>query len=816
MSIEDQGGPPLLSLGLLSGTTLAYEVLLTRLYAIIQWHHYAYMIISLALLGYGASGSFLTLATQRWRLEYAPAYTGNALAGALSMVGCFWLAQRVAFNPLELPWDPRQLGGLLAIYLLLAIPFFFVANCIGLSMLYCRPRLHQVYAADLAGAGLGAAAVTGVLFLATPGRTVSLLAATGLAAAAVGELELRPASRRGALLLAVGAALLAVAPGLGLRPAPYKGLSQALEVSGAHRLAQRSSPLGLIDVVASPRVPFRYAPGLSLSSPAEPPAQLGVYTDAGGFTPITRFDGRRESLAYLDYQSAALPYHLLHAPRILVLGAGGGTEVLRALYHRAARIDAVELNRQIADLVRERFNDFAGGLYHLPQVHLHIREARAFLAATRARYDLIQVPPLDDYGTSSAGLGALGEDRLYTVEALRAYLRHLRPGGILALGRWVKLPPRDTLKLVATARRAMAAEGTAEPARHLVLVRSWRTSTLLVLARPVTAADITTLRGFCRKRSFDLAYYPGIGAGEVNRYNLLDAPHFYEGAVALLGAGAERFLAGYKFDIRPATDDRPYFFQFFRWSALPEMLRLRGGGGLPLVEWGYPVLVATLVQALLASLLLIVLPLWLGRRGTERPLDAPSRLAVLVYFAALGLGFMFLEIALLQRMSLFLTHPLYALALVLATFLTGAGLGSQAAGRLGARFGTGATLGAAVAAITAVTVLYAGALPWLAERAAGLTAGLKVLLAIPLIGTLAVGLGMPFPLGLSALGERAPGWVPWAWAINGCASVVGAVLAALLAIHLGFTALLLGALLPYWAAALSGARLLRPGVQRPR
>ena len=364
----------------------------------------------------------------------------------------------------------------------------------------------------------------------------------------------------------------------------------------------------MLTVVESPRVPFRYAPGLSLNAPAEPPPQLGVFVDGDGPSALVRYDGRQEPLAYLDYLTSALPYHLLARPRVLVLGAGAGADVLQAIALGARAVDAVELDPLVIDLVQRQFGDYSGRPYSLPGVRVHIGEARGFVARHQERFDLIEVALLDAFAASSAGLYALSESYLYTIEGMAAYLDRLEPGGMLAITRWVSLPPRDVLKLFATATVALERRGVAEPGRRLALIRSWKTATLIVKNGAFTAGEVASLEAFCRARSFDADYYPGIAQDHANQYNILDDSYFYDGAMALLGPDRKAFVDHYKFVIAPATDDRPHFFHFFRWSTLPELLALKEQGGLPLFEWGYPVLIATLLQAIIASLMLVVVP----------------------------------------------------------------------------------------------------------------------------------------------------------------------------------------------------------------
>jgi hypothetical protein len=436
-----------------------------------------------------------------------------------------------------------------------------------------------------------------------------------------------------------------------------------------------------------------------------------------------------------------------------------------------------------------------------------VAEARGFVAASGQRWDLIHVALLDSFSASSAGLYALSENYLYTVQALRDDLRHLEPGGLLAITRWVALPPRDALKLFAAAVAALESSGVADPASRLALVRSWQTSTLLVKNGAFSSEDITAIKAFCAERSFDVAFYPGMKPEEANRHNVVAPPDVFDGATALLGPGRDEFLRSYKFHIAPATDDKPHFFHFFKWRSLPELLSLKEQGGLPLLEWGYPVLVATLAQAVFASLLLIAAPAawvtWVGaRKHGGMPLGG-SRRRVLVYFAAIGFGFMFIEIAFIQKFVLFLSHPLYAVAVVLFAFLLFAGIGSAASKRLHDRRAPVVRHAeAAVAgAIALSAALCLGLLAWLFESAAALPDSARIVISAALIAPLAFFMGMPFPMGLARVEAADARLVPWAWAINGCASVTGAVLATLLAIHIGFTAVVVAALVLYAAAA---------------
>lgn len=803
---------------LVSSAALAYEILLLRVLSIVQWHHFAYMIISIALLGYGASGTFIAIARRWLEPRFETAFTLSALLFGLGMMAAFIAGQRVPFNALEIVWDERQLVYLCLIYLVYFVPFFFAGLCVGLAFTFRRDFVNRIYFFDLAGAGIGAICIIGLLFLLSPQNVLIGLAIVALLASMLMTAKLPFRVPLLAVEVAIALAMLFAVPQglLEMRMSPYKSLSQLLQVVGSRPLKSASSPLGLVNVVESPRIPLRHAPGLSINARFDVPEQLAVFTDGDGMSAITRFDGNPDTLSYMADMTAALPYAVLDSPHVLVLGAGTGGDVLMALALGAKRIDAVELNPQITKLVREDFSDFAGYLYQDARVSVHTAEARGFVIRSEQQYDLVQVAMLDSFVASGSGVYALNENYLYTVEAFQDYLAHLQSGGMLSVTRWLNVPPRDNLKLVATAIQALRNAGVADPGRQLAVVRAWNTGTLLVKHGAFSSVEISAIREFARSHSFDTAWYPGMPSNDANRFNILDAPFLYDGISALLSDEASDFTNRYKFDIQPATDDKPYFFHFFKWSALREILSLRQRGGAGLIEWGYLVLVATLIQAAIAGAALILFPLSQIERSWPRGI-AP---VMGCYFFVLGLAFLFIEIAFIQKFILFLSHPLYAVAVVLSGFLVFAGLGSAFSVRMASRIELHkwSPVTVAVAGIVVLALSYVALLPLLFDSFIGLTDGPRMTVSIMLIAPLAFCMGMPFPLGLKRLAERAPDFIPWAWGINGFASVISAVLATLLAIELGFTVVIYLALLIYAGAVAMfnwGAWAKRPEMTPP-
>lgn len=793
--------PPLFSLGLLSASLLTYEISLMHLFAIIQYHHFAYMIISLALLGYGSSGTFLAIFQERLRGSYQGFYLGCvALFSATALIS-FLLAQAVPFNGLELFWDIRQTFYLGLLFLLLFLPFFFGAAAIGMTLAVYRQWVPVIYGADLLGAGTGSLLILLFLWQLMPDSLLIVISGMGLIAGAVALVELS-VSRVGIKacgLLGLLFLLVFIGRNCPLQPTPYKPLQQHLRIAGTQVVVERASPLGLLQVLESERTPLRYAPGMSLVAGREPPEQKGIFINGDGLSVITRMPGRIEQLDYLQQMTSALPYYLNKPENLLILGIGGGQDILQARVHRPGKITAVELNPQLVDLLADEYAGYSGKL--LLDTKVHIGDMRGFIKKTRDRFDLIQVALVDSFFPSASGLYALRENYLYTVEAIRDYIAHLSPEGYLAITRWVKNPPRDSLKLLATAKEALQQLGVEDADRHLALIRGWQTSTLIVKGSEFNPAEIGKIQEFCRARAFDIVYSFATGEDQANRYNIMPDATFSQAARAIVGRDSADFIARYKYNLQPASDDQPYFHHFFKWSALHEFFQLRESGGAALLESGYLILLTVLVVAVVLSLLLILAPLALLRNPQHRAGERILRLQVVAYFFLVGVAFLLIEIACIQKCVLFLDHPVYAVSTVIATFLVFGGLGSLAAQRRASHPAPERLVRWAIAGIAAICLGYLLLLGKVFTLAGDLCLPGRIVVAATVLGPLAFLMGMPFPLALSHLAGRAAHLVPWAWGINGCGSVISSMLATLLAIHFGFNVVLVTAMLFYLAVA---------------
>lgn len=814
----------LVSIFLISSSLIAYEIVLMRLLSIGQWHHFAHMIISLALLGFGASGSVIAITQHRLMRRFHAVYTVSGLMYAVSLVCCFVLNQYVPFNPFMVVWHPNQLLFLMARYLILAVPFFFGAACIGMALLQFNREVSRLYFFDLLGSGIGALGSILVMYVVSPVQSLIVVSTIGFCGVMIANVRSRWKPLSLMLVIIVGfIGYFAVNP-IEIKVSPYKGLSGTLNFPDTEILSNRHSPIGTLHVARSNSI--RAAPGLSIRSEHSIPPQLGLFTDADAMTAITHFGGNLSELAFLDDTISAVAYHLVDKPHVLVLGAGGGSDVLNALYHNATSVDAVELNPQIVDLMVHQYRDFSGQIFGSPPsypVNVHIAEARGFVQSTREKYDLIQIAMLDSVGAAASGTHSLNENYLYTVEAIEEFVQHLTPDGILSITRWLKSPPRDMIKLFATAVEALEQIDGAVPANQLALIREWRTGTLLIKKQQFKPFEKEAIRDFCQRRSFDLAYYPQMVESEANRYNQLPEPIYFTAAQAIMFGNREQFYKDYPFQVRPATDDRPYFSQFLRLGMLAQIIHTIGRNAIPFIEWGYLLLIAILIQAVGAGLILIFLPLlFLPKRpmflttcdNCSASSNQASRLStgkqgtakwrVCSYFLSLGIGFMLIEMAFIQKFLLLLSYPTYAVAVVLCAFLVFAGLGSFYSPRvsqISQKFRAHIVIPLVIIILSLIAFAYLLLLTPIFDHFIASPDPLKIAVSVALIAPLAFFMGMPFPLGIEQLRTNQPHLIAWAWGINGFASVVGAILAVCLAIALGFNAVILIAIAVYVAGA---------------
>lgn len=785
-----------------AGVTLAAQVLVHRLVAVRLLNNFAFLIISLTMLGFGLSGVLLSTRLLPRALERR----GDWLTGAAAGLALSLLAATAVFCQLDPPPGYATLGALdaegyalmAARALLFALPF--TACGVILGVLLSAPDLsaRRTYAADLAGSAVGALAVVPLISIVGVERTLVLSCAVLLIVAAV----LAPPASRVVRGLAVVAGLVIV--GCGVAPERvFVTRYGRLTMIGI--LESLGPPYGIEhtqwDAVArielsrmpppSPvgsSYPSLFGPNPALHSRMERMLTQNNY----GYTIAPRYDGTRESLAGLEetIYSAAYAVGAAPRPRAFVIGVGGGTDVLTALAFDCSEVVAAEVNGATVDILQRYDPAYFGPWVRDPRVKLSNAEGRSHLAAQEGTFDIIQLSGVDSYAGTAAAAHVFSESYLYTLDAFELYLSKLSERGVLNCARMEHSPPREMLRALVTAFVALRRMGIGRPADHVRMVRDVHKTfaALLVKRAPFTPEEDRRLAAWARpSRYLELSLAPGVVSG--------NPAHSSDPAIVFASLGApplERsFVAMYPYDIEPVTDDRPFFFCFSRWrDARP------WGDGRVLAVMQESVL-ALCAGLLVAAVLGIGLPLKLLLGREQRP---PGVWRFAAYFVALGLGFMAVEVALIQKLGLFLGHPNLALSVVLATLLLASGAGALASEAIV----RAVRLPVVVAGLLiAALALVREALVHAGPSFAAASLGARIVLAVALIAPAGVLLGVFMPHGLERLKRVAPAYVPWAWGVNGVASVLGPVLAVGLSITWGMDALLVTAVPIYLLAAIA-------------
>jgi hypothetical protein len=782
-----------LALCLVSAAAIGLELALMRTLALRWWHHLASLAVGVALLGFGASGTALSLARSRITGLETTLLAACALAFAAAIPIAHRAASHVPLNVHYLSWNLGQAGYVLALEMILFIPFLLAGGAIGVALTDRPDRIAGHYAANLMGSGLGGIAAVLLMHELSPDGLIGSMTLVAL----LGGAAALPWRRSGPSGVALAASSILSAAAWAIPPGPdvseYKTLPQALAAPGSRTIYQAEGPLGRIDVVEGPAL--HQAPGLGLRWTSPLPAQTLLIVDGDSSSPVYACT-KRTDWAFMDHTTKAAPYHLLEHSAVLVVGAGGGSDMGLALYHETSRIVALETNPQVIAAMTGPLAGRGGAIYAAPCVRVVLAEARGFLAGSRETFDVIQLPESAAFNSAEAGLHAAQESYLHTVEAYGAMLDRLSEGGALCITQWAQTPPRAALRTLDAMAEALRRRG-AQPSLHLAMIRNWATASAIAFRRPIGPDKTARLRAFCAGRGFDLCTLPDLRPDEVNRFHLLDRPYYYEGALALLGPRRDAFLAEYPFHIEAATDDRPYFFHFFRWRSLPMPREQLGHRLRAFLESGHLLLIVTLLQTVALSAMLIVLPLAPRIAGLRA---ARNKAVVLGYFLAIGVGFMLLEMNFLQKLILYLAHPVYTAAVVFSSFLVFGGAGSLLSGRCRIHPRSAAvTAGLIVASAAAASFLLLDG--WL-SLTQGASIGIRFLVASATIAPLAMAMGHLLPCGLRAIGTTESALVPWAWAVNGFGSVTATMAAPLLAMQAGFSRVALAAAACYALAAL--------------
>lgn len=811
----------------LAAAALLLESTLVRFLAVAQYYHFAFLVVSLALLGFGASGSILAL-FPRFYSPVKTAFKNNRdlseqilpIAGigfAFSVGLAYLVVNFIPFDSYSIAWERRQLLFFVLYFLVLTLPFLFTGLGVGAALAASVGRSHVIYAANLLGSGVGTILALGALWLAgVPGAM--------LASALVGILAAYPVisgrwQKWGRLI--TGATILIVitvfgsititnldnrSP-IGMTVSPYKGLAQAWRYPGSETIFKRWNAISRIDVIADAGT--RMLPGLSYTYKGALPFQFGISIDADSLQPISLI--RPDEFEAASFMAEAIAFELRPDAQVLLLEPGGGLGVLQALSGGANEIMAVISNPLVRQAVKTTTP--RTDIYAQPGVRTVHETPRVYLQKDSTVFDVVFYPLTDTFRPVTSGAYSLSETYDLTVEAFEDMLARLGPDGILVLTRWLQVPPSESVRLIATIATALEQRSSVRPVDAILAYRGIQTMTVLVKPDGWHSSELLQVREFTKNRRYDLVWAPDILPEETNRYNILPESSYYLIVRDILVTEDRAgYYANFPYSIFPPTDDHPFFFHFFKWEQTPELLATLGKTWQPFGGSGYFVLMALLVVVSLFSLVLILIPVVYLRYLHRRALNIETRKEnshnlkikrwqILAYFGLLGLAFLFVEIPLIQRSILLLGHPIYAFSIVVLALLTFSGLGSLMVRSHWLPKKWVFIILVVLALLTPIIfqLLTIGALSW--------PFVLRVLIVVFSLAPLSILMGMPFPMGLIWL-ENLKCWagneylVPWAWAINGCTSVISAVLAAILALSYGFTVVFIAGASAYTLAGL--------------
>jgi hypothetical protein len=706
---------------LLSFSVLLLELLLTRIFSVVMFHHLSFVAVSLAMTGLGFGGLLVNLVSGRFRADNVASATSRwTIVFAIGTIG----AGAVAFHmPIGMETSAENWLKVLTVLGFCLVPFT-AGGIIIAHLLSCHAQQsNRLYCYDLVGAGFACLAFIPMTnWLGAP----TALLFTGAVATVAGFILAGPAlSRERALCLTIFAVIVCTASANLVFE--FYDIKYTHGVRQGEALERQWNSFSRVEVAGAPqdlrqlRTPVSF--GYSNTIQGKPARELYLTYDAGALTQIVGFRGDLAEVDYLHYDVAAAAYHTRLQGHVLIIGAGGGRDVLTALSAGAQDITGVEINGLTIDLLRGPFKDFVGGLYsNYPRVSIVHDDGRSYLRSGQRKYDLIQASLVDTWAASAAGAFALVENSLYTVDAFSDYMSRLAPQGMLSFSRWYREMPEEVLRVVVLGKEALRQRGVEDATGNLAVIRTRSEltrvpslATILFKLAPFDAGECDRLLEWANRMQFSVEYLPPTCGRRSNNPVI----------AAVLGPQSEQPLV------------------FARWTRRREA-KLSPGAALPT----------------------------LGRA-----------IGWAVYFACLGLGFMAIEIVLIQRFNLHLGNPVYALSVVMFTMLLSSGLGSHVAGR----FRTVLTLPVVLTLVLGVLVIYGFALPRIIHLTLGASTAQRIVVAVVTIGPIAFVMGMPFPTGMRLAAQESRSLVSWAWEINGGASVFGSVLTVLISMSFGFS-----------------------------
>ncbi len=780
------------ALALLSSGIIAFQLALMQILSISQWSHFAYMVISVAMLGFGASGTALAILKKQLikRIEYLLPALFIITGISIALIMLFGTRIFGGFDSYLIFLEKGHYYKLALSYTAIFVPFFTGALAIGLIYTHYVSKIGKLYFADLLGSGTGGAVALFLLWIFAPEKLPYAIALFPIVAGAILFKKRYLMFNLSLLTLSLLVLLAGFISGPEVPMSQYKSLSRAMLLPGAEIKEIRNTPYGQLKHLQAEAL--RYAPGLSLTYTSTVPVQEALYINGNWFGPLVNFDANSTG-HFLNFATNELPFVISNPKTVLVPEAGTGLYASHALSHGAEKIYAVESNGAAIEKIKERSD------IPLNRINFINKDSRSYIISSRSSYDLIILPVIESFGGSS-GINAIKEQYLFTLESFGNMYQMLTPAGIIAVTVWMDTPARNTLKMLATLVQTAEDIAGVNPADHIMALRSWGTVTYILKKEAITREDIDKMLAFCRLRNFDPLLYPGIKEEEKARYNFLHDNSFFAHTGQIMSPQREELYNSYDYQIAPATDRKPFFSQFLKVGRLSRMREIFGSSSVPFLEVGYLIVLLTLAQISIAALLFIIAPLFfIGFRGKGRGFT-------IFHFSGIGIGFMFVEIVLIQKFTLFFGHPIYAATAVLSGLLIFSGVGARFYDRV---IKTPAHFTYAVSCIIVLIVFFSFFLTPILLLTISAPLVVKGLISIILTAPLSFLMGIPFPYGLKKLSLINDNLIPWAWGINGSLSVVSTALATIIAVEAGFHIVMTVAAIAYFLVIPSNIKINR-------
>ena len=793
----------LTSVFLVSLSTLAFEVLLTRVFSIGQWNHLSFMVISIALFGFAASGTLLSLTNGRKKAqtELTPSQTSPSIIICLysiSAILSFLALNHMPLDYFRLPVETEQSLYLLAAFALLALPFFFSGLIISTAYMKAPEKTGLIYFSTMSGSACGAILPVPLLSLLGEGQLIIassviplvpqvflILKAPKINCYPNSSLRCKKIAASCLTLVAFLTASFLLyftdVSALQVKPSPYKGISQILQFPKSYIIETTNSIRGRNDRLETPYV--RFAPGLSLKYLDNLPRQHPVFTD--GDNQIVLYDiTDKSNVGFAKYMLSYSGYHLNRRPQnALLIGHGGGSAIPCAVASGVPQITIIEQNPYIAKILRQH--------YHLNVIN---QNPRAFLAQSENQYDIIHI---ENWGASIPGAAALNQDHLLTIDAFEEYLKHLTLEGVIVISRKLLLPPSDSLRIWATAFEALKRSGVKNPDMHLAMLRNWDTFTLLI-SKPVVNTRVVV--DFANDLNFDVVFLRNNSKDAVNKHNVFDEPYHFQKvnqlAVAYNSGKENIFFRTYLLDVAPQSDRRPFPGRYLKWPKLKLLYQSLGSRLYTLLMSGEIVIGIVFIEAVFLTVFILIIPLLVLTRSAKKP-----TFSQIFYFFCVGAGFMFVELYFIKSFILLLGDPVISFTLVIAgmlIFTSFGGLWMHKKVRI--------KLNSALPVLIIALVFTVAANELLAAEILKVSPILRYVIALLFLLPAGFLMGLPFPVGMRYIADGSVQRA-YAWSVNGCASVLSAIIAAQIAVSFGIPVIIACAIGAYFLAWLSLSRI---------